>query len=55
MIEMEFLIHLIKSYFTYEDVIVDEDGVTMTDDDFLLAYKMYKDSTGEYSVGHYCK
>ena len=34
---------------TFEDVIVNEDGVTMTDDDFLLAYKIYKDSTGEYS------
>ncbi len=38
-----------KELLTYEDVIVNEDGVTMTDDDFLLAYKMYKDSTGEYA------
>ena len=38
-----------KELLTYEDVIVNGDGVTMTDDDFLLAYKMYKDSTGEYA------
>ena len=38
-----------KELLTYEDVIVNKDGVTMTDDDFLLAYKMYKDSTGEYA------
>ena len=34
---------------TYEGVIVNNKGVTMTDDDFLLAFKIYKDSTGEYS------
>ena len=34
---------------TYEGVVVNDKGVTMTDDDFLLAYKIYKDSTGEYS------
>ena len=38
-----------RELLTYEDVIVNKDGVTMTDDDFLLAYKMYKDSTGEYA------
>ena len=37
-----------KELLTYKDVIVNQDGVTMTDDDFLLAYKMYKDSIGEY-------
>ena len=34
---------------TVEGVIVNENGVTMTDDDFMLAYKKYRDSTGEYS------
>ena len=39
-----------KELLTLEGVIVNEDGVTMTDDDFMLAYKKYIDSTGEYSV-----
>jgi len=34
---------------TVEGVIVNENGVTMTEDDFMLAYKKYRDSTGEYS------
>ncbi|MDG1237783.1 MAG: DUF6089 family protein [Flavobacteriales bacterium] len=34
---------------TYEGVITNEKGITMTDDDFFLAYKIYKDSTGEFS------
>ena len=34
---------------TFEGVVVNDKGVTMTDDDFFLAYKIYKDSTGEYS------
>ena len=34
---------------TVEGVIVNDNGVTMTDDDFMLAYKKYRDSTGEYS------
>ena len=38
-----------KELLTYEDVIVNEDGVTMTEDDFMLAYRKYRDSTGEYS------
>ena len=33
---------------TYEGVVVN-DKVTMTDDDFLSAFRIYKDSTGEYS------
>jgi len=39
-----------KELLTLEGVIVNEYGVTMTDDDFMLAYKKYLDSTGEYSV-----
>ena len=39
-----------KELLTFEGVIVNEDGVTMTEDDFMLAYKKYRDSTGEYSV-----
>ncbi len=39
-----------KELLTHEGVIVNEYGVTMTDDDFMLAYKKYLDSTGEYSV-----
>ena len=38
-----------KELFTFEGVIVNEDGVTMTEDDFMLAYRKYRDSTGEYS------
>ena len=36
---------------TYEGVIVNNKGVTMTDDDFLLAFKIYKDSTGSIQSG----
>ena len=39
-----------KELLTLQGVIVNEYGVTMTDDDFMLAYKKYIDSTGEYSV-----
>ena len=38
-----------KELLTMEDVIVNENGVTMTEDDFMLAYRKYRDSTGEYS------
>jgi len=38
-----------KELLTFEGVIVNEDGVTMTEDDFMLAYRKYRDSTGEYS------
>ena len=38
-----------KELLTMEGVIVNENGVTMTDDDFMLAYRKYRDSTGEYS------
>ena len=38
-----------KELLTFEGAIVNEDGVTMTEDDFVLAFKKYKDSTGEYS------
>jgi cell division protein FtsN len=34
---------------TFEGAIVNENGVTMTEDDFMLAFKKYRDSTGEYS------
>ena len=34
---------------TFEGVVVNDKGVTMTDDDFLSAFRIYKDSTGEYS------
>ena len=33
---------------TMKGVIVNEQGVTMTEDDFLLAYRKYKDSIGEF-------
>ena len=38
-----------KELLSMEGAIVNEDGVTMTEDDFLLAYRKYKDSIGEYS------
>ena len=38
-----------KELLTFEGAIVNEDGVTMTEDDFMLAFKKYKDTTGEYS------
>ena len=38
-----------KELLTFEGAIVNEDGVTMTEDDFILAFKKYRDSTGEYS------
>ena len=38
-----------KELLTMEGVIVNENGVTMTEDDFMLAYRKYRDSTGEYS------
>ena len=38
-----------KELLTFEGAIVNEDGVTMTEDDFMLAFKKYRDSTGEYS------
>ena len=38
-----------KELLTFEGVIVNADGVTMTEDDFMLAYRKYRDSTGEYS------
>ena len=37
-----------KELLTMEGVIVNEEGVTMTEDDFLLAFRKYKDSIGEY-------
>lgn len=39
-----------KELLTFEGAIVNEDGVTMTEDDFMLAFKKYRDSTGEYSA-----
>ena len=38
-----------KELLTMEGVIVNENGVTMIEDDFMLAYRKYRDSTGEYS------
>ena len=38
-----------KELLTMEGVIVNENGVTMTEDDFMLAYRKYRDSTGKYS------
>ncbi|MEJ6753993.1 MAG: hypothetical protein QNK57_02345, partial [Flavobacteriales bacterium] len=38
-----------KELLTMEGVIVNENGVTMTEDDFMFAYRKYRDSTGEYS------
>ena len=38
-----------KELLTMEGVVVNDRGVTMTEDDFMLAYKKYRDSTGEYS------
>ena len=38
-----------KELLTFEGAIVNEDGVTMTEDDFMLAFKKYIDTTGEYS------
>ena len=38
-----------KELLTFDGAIVNENGVTMTEDDFILAFKKYKDSTGEYS------
>ncbi len=32
-----------------EGAIVNDQGSTMNDEDFLLAYKIYRDSIGEYS------
>ncbi len=37
-----------KELLTMEGVIVNDEGVTMTEDDFLLAYRKYKDSIGEF-------
>ena len=38
-----------KELLTMEGVVVNNQGVTMTEDDFMLAYRKYRDSTGEYS------
>ena len=37
-----------KELLTMEGVIVNDKGVTMNEDDFLLAYRKYKDSIGEF-------
>ena len=38
-----------KELLTMVGVVVNDQGVTMTEDDFMLAYRKYRDSTGEYS------